>query len=77
MTSQDRGDAWAGVGVGWGITSTLIAGILVFGALGYLFDRLVGTSRVFEAAGVILGAGAGIYIVYLRYGKADGEQSGP
>ena len=63
------------MGVGWGITSTLLAGILVFGGLGYLLDRLVGTSRVFEAAGVVLGAGAGNYIVYLRYAKADGEQN--
>lgn len=72
MAGPERGDAWAGMGTGWTITSTLIAGMLVWGGLGLLVDRLVGTSRVFLAIGVILGAVGGTYIVYLRYGKGEG-----
>jgi ATP synthase protein I len=67
-----RGDAWSGVGTGWSITATMIAGILVWGGFGYLVDRLVGTMNVFLALGVILGAGCGVYLVYLRYGRGEG-----
>jgi F0F1-type ATP synthase assembly protein I len=67
-----RGDAWSGMGTGWSITATMIAGILVWGGFGYLVDRLVGTMNVFLAFGVILGAGCGVYLVYLRYGRGEG-----
>jgi len=70
-----RGDAWSGMGIGWSITATMIAGILVWGGFGYLVDRLVGTTNVFLALGVILGAGGGVYLVYLRYGRGEGGRS--
>jgi len=57
--------------VAWTITSTLIAGILVWGAAGLLLDRLVRTRSVFTAIGIVLGAAGGIYMVYLRYGRGD------
>jgi F0F1-type ATP synthase assembly protein I len=72
MTEPRRDDAWSGMGTGWTITSILIAGILVWGGVGYLVDRLVGTERVFAAIGFVLGAVGGIYLVYLRYGRDDG-----
>jgi ATP synthase protein I len=71
MAGPERGDAWAGMSTGWAITSTLVAGMVVWGGLGLFVDRLVGTSRVFLAIGVILGAAGGTYIVYLRYGKEE------
>ena len=61
--------AWSGMGVGWAIISTLIAGMLVLGGLGYLLDRVVGTRPVLTAIRIVLGAGLGIYSVYLRYGR--------
>jgi F0F1-type ATP synthase assembly protein I len=57
------------MGVGWAITSTLIAGMLVLGGLGYVLDRVFRTGNAFRAVGIVLGAGLGIYIVYLRYGR--------
>jgi ATP synthase protein I len=72
MAGPERGDAWAGMSTGWAITSTLVAGMVVWGGVGLLLDRLVGTSHVFLALGVILGAAGGTYIVYLRYGKGEG-----
>ena len=69
MAGSSRDGAWAGLGTGWTITSTLLAGIAVWGGVGYLVDRLAGTSGVFVAVGILLGAAGGIYIVYLRYGK--------
>jgi F0F1-type ATP synthase assembly protein I len=53
------------------ISATLLSGILVWGAIGYLIDRLAGTGQAFTAAGMLLGAGLAIYVVYLRYGRGD------
>ena len=47
----------------------MLAGPVVWGAIGYLIDRLAGTGKVFTAIGMIVGAVAAGYIVYLRYGK--------
>lgn len=69
MSGPRRGDAWSGMGTGWAITSTLVAGMLTLGGLGYLLDRLIGTASVLTAVGIVIGAAAGIYIVYLRFGK--------
>lgn len=63
------------MGTGLAIASTMLAGMLVWGGLGYLVDRLVWSSRVFTAFGIILGAAAGGYIVYLRYGRSDRGRS--
>jgi F0F1-type ATP synthase assembly protein I len=71
MSGPRRQDGWSGVGTGWAITSTLAAGMLVFGGLGYLVDRVLETGRALTATGIVIGAGLGIYIVYLRYGKGD------
>ena len=70
-----RGDAWSGVGIGWSITATMIAGILVWGGLGYLVDRLVGTTHVFLAIGMVLGAAGSVYLVYWRHGRGEGGSS--
>ena len=67
--SLNQGDAWQGMGVGWAVTGTMVSGIAVWGGIGYLVDRLAGTSHVFTAIGVVLGSLGATYIVYLRYGK--------
>lgn len=59
------------MGTGWAITSTMVAGMLAWGGIGYLVDRLVWSQFVFTALGVVLGAAAGTYIVYLRFGRGD------
>lgn len=69
MSGPRRDDAWSGVGVGWAITSTLVAGMLVLGGLGYLLDRAFGTDAALTAVGIVVGAAFGIYIVYLRFGR--------
>jgi len=75
MTGDQRRDsAWSGLGTGWSITSTLIAGMLAWGGIGYLVDRLAGLHQVFLPIGIILGGVGGIYIVYLRYGRGDGGE---
>jgi ATP synthase protein I len=75
MPGESRGsDAWSGVGIGWAIISTLIAGMVVMGGLGYLADRLAGTDSIFLSIGVVIGGGLGTYLVYLRHGKGDRDE---
>ena len=69
MSGPRKSDAWAGVGIGWAITSTLIGGIATVGGLGYLLDRILDTEFAITAIGIVLGAAVGTYIVYLRYGR--------
>ena len=71
MTDGRHDDAWSGLGTGWAIVSTLIAGMLAWGLVGWGIDKLAGTNHVFLATGIVLGGAAGVYIVYLRYGKDD------
>lgn len=71
MTDSRPDDAWSGLGTGWAIVSTLIAGMLTLGLVGWLIDALVGTSHVFLGMGIVLGGAGGVYAVYLRYGKED------
>ena len=42
MAASGGDGAWAGMGVGWAVTSTLVGGIVVWGSLGYVADRLLG-----------------------------------
>jgi ATP synthase protein I len=69
MIRPRKSSAWAGVGTGWAITATMVGGIASWGGLGYLLDRVFGTEFVITAIGIVLGAGGGTYIVYLRYGR--------
>lgn len=64
-----QGDGWSGIGTGWAATSTLLAGVAVWGGIGWLIDRTVGAGHWFLAIGMIVGAAGGTYAVYLRYGK--------
>jgi F0F1-type ATP synthase assembly protein I len=50
---------------------TLLSGILAWGGLGYLIDRLVGFHWLFLPIGMVVGVGTAIYLVYLRYGRDD------
>ncbi len=63
------------MGTGWSVTATMIAGVVFWGGVGYVIDRLVGAPNVFFAFGTVLGAACSIYIVYLRYGKGDSGDS--
>jgi F0F1-type ATP synthase assembly protein I len=53
------------------ITAYLLAGLLFWGGIGHLVDWAAGTGKAFTAVGMVLGAVAGIYLIYLRYGRDD------
>ena len=52
--------------MGWGITGTMLSGIIVWGGVGLLLDRWWGT-RFVALIGVLLGLGVAIYIVVMKY----------
>jgi F0F1-type ATP synthase assembly protein I len=53
--------------MGWGITGTMLSGIIVWGGVGWLLDRWLET-RVFILVGTILGLTVAIYMIVVKYG---------
>lgn len=48
----------------YSITGYLVAGMVLYGGLGWLIDRWAGTSNVFAPIGVIFGLAAGLYLTF-------------
>lgn len=55
------GDPWHAFGY-------LVSGVAVYGLLGWLADRWLGTSFL-VALGIVIGAGLGIYMTLMRFNK--------
>jgi len=53
--------------MGWGITGTMLSGIIVWGGVGWLLDRWLET-RVFILVGTIVGLTVAIYLIVVKYG---------
>ena len=53
----------------YAILSYLLAGVILYGGIGWLLDWWLGT-RGFVAAGIVLGAAAGVWLVWLRYSRS-------
>ena len=66
---RDQQDAWGGYGAAWSIIGTLLAGLAVWGAIGFGLDRLMGFHALFLPIGLVIGAVGGVYIVVVRYGR--------
>jgi F0F1-type ATP synthase assembly protein I len=60
----------SGADVGWGITGTMLSGIIVWGGVGWLLDRWLET-RFFTLVGTLLGLTVAIYLVVVKYGAVD------
>jgi F0F1-type ATP synthase assembly protein I len=73
-TTTTQQDMWRGMGEAWTALSTIIAGIAVWGAIGFGIDRLFGTWPGFFAGGVILGNFLAIYLVYMRSLAVEAER---
>ena len=52
----------------WSILGYLISGQIVWGGIGWLLDRWLGTSFL-VLIGLLLGMGSSIYLVWLRFGR--------
>ena len=64
----------AAQGEGWNALSTLMAGICVWGAIGFGLDHLFGTYPVLTIVGVLAGNFLGVYLIYAKHLAAAGEQ---
>jgi F0F1-type ATP synthase assembly protein I len=64
--SQNKG-LWSGVDQGWAAAATLVAGIFVWGGVGALLDRLIGTWPLCFGVGAFLGNFAGVYLIYVQF----------
>jgi ATP synthase protein I len=51
----------------WSIIGTLVAGVLAWGAIGWLLDRWLGTEFL-VAVGILVGAAGAFYLIIKRYG---------
>src|SRR3954470_14070503 len=65
----------SGADIGWGITGTMLSGIIVWGGAGWLLDRWLET-RFFILVGTILGLTVAIYLVVVKYGAVDQPPAG-
>lgn len=67
----DRRDAWSGYNTGWAVIGTLFAGILAWGGIGYVLDRIFDFRWLFLPIGMVVGVAGSIYLVMRRYGTDD------
>lgn len=67
---RPKGDPWHAFGY-------VVSGVGVYGVLGWLADRWLGTTYL-VAIGILLGAGFGIYMTFARFNKVlPGVTGGP
>ena len=70
----DPNNLWGGMATGITISTTLLAALFVWGGVGWLVDHFAGTGKVFTAIGILLGAGLGVYLIYIKYGKEPHDE---
>jgi ATP synthase protein I len=59
-----------GMNTGLRVLSYLLAGVALYGALGWLADHLLGTG-FWLPVGIVLGAAASVYTIVRRFGRVD------
>lgn len=52
----------------WTIFGYMLSGLLIWGGIGWGLDKWLGTAY-FLLVGLLLGAGASLYLVWLRFGR--------
>ena len=64
------------VNTAWTIISNLIAGIILYGGIGWLLSLWLGHRAVFVAGGVLIGTALSLYLVHVRTSQEAGEPPG-
>src|SRR5690242_10256370 len=59
-----------GLGTGWAVFSYLIAGMLAYGAIGWLISRATHVAILFPV-GMLVGLGISLAFIIYRYGRAE------
>lgn len=67
---------WHGLGEAWTALTYVIGGILVWGGLGFVGDRVFGTDPILTVVGSLIGNAGGIYLVYVRF-PIGGDRRAP
>ncbi|MCI0687092.1 MAG: AtpZ/AtpI family protein [Sporichthyaceae bacterium] len=57
-----------GPGDGYVIIAYLLSGMILWGGVGWLLDRWLGTGFLL-LIGLLIGAAASVYLVYVRFGR--------
>jgi ATP synthase protein I len=65
---EQPGKPGRGGDIVWSIIGTLVAGVLAWGAIGWLLDRWLGTGFL-VAVGILVGAAGAFYLIIRRYGS--------
>ena len=66
MDREDLNHSRNEEGALWSIVGYLLSGLLIWGGIGWGFDQWLNTNY-FLLVGLLLGAGASIYLVWLRF----------
>jgi F0F1-type ATP synthase assembly protein I len=59
----------SGANEGWAVLSTLLGGFVVWGGVGWLIDRWLGT-RFVVAIGLLVGMVGALYLIVKKYGSS-------
>jgi F0F1-type ATP synthase assembly protein I len=51
----------------WSVPAYLLAGMILYGGIGFALDRWLGTSWL-VLVGILVGAALALYVIWLRYG---------
>jgi len=75
MEKRDAADSkWASPNeTAWMITGRLIAGMILYGAVGWLLSLWLGHQALFIAGGVLFGIAASLYLVLARLNHETDE----
>ena len=65
-----------GMNLGMQVLSYLIAGVALYGFLGWLGDRVLDTGFLLPI-GIVLGAGLGCYVIIRRFGRVENTPAPP
>lgn len=66
ISDQPQGDPWHAFGY-------IVAGVFMYGALGWGLDRWLGTTYI-VAIGILIGAVFGIYMTWARFRQPSTDQ---
>jgi ATP synthase protein I len=69
MSQVDPPGRSANPGDAWTVIAYLLSGLLLWGGIGVLLDRWLGTA-FFTLIGMLVGGVGAVYLVYIRYGKS-------
>lgn len=67
----DRAEGRRTSDMAWRSVSSLLAGILLYGGLGYFIGKFFGHQEIFMAIGILVGIFLALYLTYTRVSRLD------